>query len=1191
MSFVTETGKRILPNRTIIDTTAKETETSTSKKKRYLPYDFVGPPAKDQERIEEPKPEIISKEVTLKPNEKVDVTWENESGELTTSNVSARNLRTFETNLQSRNSRIISASVNGDVFYKSPTTKEWQLQVMKYHQYNYEKYGVVPYSLITQVNVPSEISQMGVEPEYRDISYKVSLGIISEDEGNRQLNIIVSKSQTVEYMKQYGSFGTYPQYRSIKKGGISVYGEFPEARHPKAGQPITWKDLKKRYPAIELRKTSEGFQTYMDYNKWQREQNNPLGEVLSTVFNPNAVQYPIESLRGPTWKPSMGFRWENPAMKQVRSQSQYGYTQDWEKGNWFNIASKVVSSPFVSIPISYTIGNVFGYINRGKTSEPLFKIGKFGVQKQHLITGALIGGSAPIVGYQFYESFEKGGMDALRDEVLRFSATAFLNVSAFHYGYKSGSRIRLEQKVSLESDKPLMYGERYYKSLFGKQKTLFEVSGAEYGWNPDITSYQGNIESDIVFTPSRTGMYYPKSFKLGVEPIPKNQAIVPYTPKLPMVAGGLSFATGFITMSNYPFKELTIGMVDLSPKNISWDVKPVDNLISFKGTPRELQKPFGYRSIMGKIKYMPDLITHKGYPIKEIPVEDWMDTSIPREKSLVPISKSADIIPYHAFDIVGFGKLTMTKYITQKGYGYNIKTVITPFPSKILSEQPSKNYVRLMDKTGKQIGHSFIYKDEGIIEMEKSKGKSWYERTSDINIPSSQIKTPGDVWLKNTPSKTFWKTIDRYVKGKSHPLVEEGYKNPFPNVERSLITRPQMSLAKRNLYWLFGSKPVAVIFVGNKEFYRLFAEQPITSFIRRKGTSFTLKDLRNKWDKELGGGIYPGDIISGGEGQQTILKPPETRFKTDVDRQMDKISETSSKKIFTVPEELKKPVYQPPHPIPVQKTGSILELDYYQQYDFVKNKIQTVKPGILTSNAMKQFFNVKLEPIQANKSILELDVITSQIPYQMQNLSSKQMNIQSLDSQFEQKYDYKRFKKLSMGQTIMKGNVEKGKGYNVFVKDRVYVHGKKRYEERYIKINENSLSKRDALSLGGTVVNESASATFYINESGKPVSDKGLSISVDPWSSISGMFYTRDNKHIESTSYRINTQGEINQISARGWLAERRKMEKTFSIKNRPARNVKIIDGMSIWKGLKIDNDFFNPDINRLVRGGFDIGF
>ena len=127
----------------------------------------------------------------------------------------------------------------------------------------------------------------------------------------------------------------------------------------------------------------------------------------------------------------------------------------------------------------------------------------------------------------------------------------------------------------------------------------------------------------------------------------------------------------------------------------------------------------------------------------------------------------------------------------------------------------------------------------------------------------------------------------------------------------------------------------------------------------------------------------------------------------------------------------------------------------------------------------------------------------------------------------------------SVGRKPIKKKPSLG-GFNVFVKDRTYVHGKRRYRERFTRINRNPLTEQDAMSLMGTALNESAAATGYIKPTqGKP---KRLPFRVDSWNSLEHMFYqNKDNRFVENTEFRINTPGEIRGISAKGWMSQKQR--------------------------------------------------
>jgi hypothetical protein len=118
--------------------------------------------------------------------------------------------------------------------------------------------------------------------------------------------------------------------------------------------------------------------------------------------------------------------------------------------------------------------------------------------------------------------------------------------------------------------------------------------------------------------------------------------------------------------------------------------------------------------------------------------------------------------------------------------------------------------------------------------------------------------------------------------------------------------------------------------------------------------------------------------------------------------------------------------------------------------------------------------------------------------------------------------------------------IEDEQGFDVYVKDRYIVHGKKKYEERFVKLNRQPLRHSDAMGFGATIVDNSAAASFKI----KPTNKKPGKPSIDimSWGMLRNLFYKRNNTFIERTTHRISTPGEIREISARGWIAEKRKL-------------------------------------------------
>ena len=105
----------------------------------------------------------------------------------------------------------------------------------------------------------------------------------------------------------------------------------------------------------------------------------------------------------------------------------------------------------------------------------------------------------------------------------------------------------------------------------------------------------------------------------------------------------------------------------------------------------------------------------------------------------------------------------------------------------------------------------------------------------------------------------------------------------------------------------------------------------------------------------------------------------------------------------------------------------------------------------------------------------------------------------------------------------MQKKLQLTKGYNVLAR----VRGK------FVKISKSPVSKGEALQLGSKYVQGSAAATFKLEKTGKLVrKKKGLYV-------LSPMFRTKttskgETLFIEKTKYRINTPGELSQITLKG---------------------------------------------------------
>jgi hypothetical protein len=104
-------------------------------------------------------------------------------------------------------------------------------------------------------------------------------------------------------------------------------------------------------------------------------------------------------------------------------------------------------------------------------------------------------------------------------------------------------------------------------------------------------------------------------------------------------------------------------------------------------------------------------------------------------------------------------------------------------------------------------------------------------------------------------------------------------------------------------------------------------------------------------------------------------------------------------------------------------------------------------------------------------------------------------------------------------------------GYNSYAKQ----------SDKFVKLNKYPLQKNQALAMAADATDNSASASFKVAKTrGKPKSDP-RSFSFNSFKFTK----TKDNGNSESykeqNTFRIDTQGEVEGISAKGWLAKRNK--------------------------------------------------
>ena len=178
--------------------------------------------------------------------------------------------------------------------------------------------------------------------------------------------------------------------------------------------------------------------------------------------------------------------------------------------------------------------------------------------------------------------------------------------------------------------------------------------------------------------------------------------------------------------------------------------------------------------------------------------------------------------------------------------------------------------------------------------------------------------------------------------------------------------------------------------------------------------------------------------------------------------------------------------------------------------DIISEQKKATKPII----DIKQEQELKRTPIQ--KPIV--DIISEQKKATKPILEEETTEIQEKDKKKEFEFEFPKFK-------LEKLRKQKQEAYNVYAKEK----------GNFIKVNKEPLPKNKALNLGSKVVDNTASATFKIKEYGKTEKADDFIFF------RRNKFRKKNDNYIEKNTYRIDTQGEIQGITVKGWLARRKK--------------------------------------------------
>jgi len=104
--------------------------------------------------------------------------------------------------------------------------------------------------------------------------------------------------------------------------------------------------------------------------------------------------------------------------------------------------------------------------------------------------------------------------------------------------------------------------------------------------------------------------------------------------------------------------------------------------------------------------------------------------------------------------------------------------------------------------------------------------------------------------------------------------------------------------------------------------------------------------------------------------------------------------------------------------------------------------------------------------------------------------------------------------------------------YDVYVKERSMYHGKIRKGFRFAKANRQPLTEQDAMSLGGDITDNTSAVSFRLKKvKGTPTR---LDRPLQEFRTRSYKFTKKGETYIEKPEYRMDTPGELQQVSALG---------------------------------------------------------
>ena len=211
------------------------------------------------------------------------------------------------------------------------------------------------------------------------------------------------------------------------------------------------------------------------------------------------------------------------------------------------------------------------------------------------------------------------------------------------------------------------------------------------------------------------------------------------------------------------------------------------------------------------------------------------------------------------------------------------------------------------------------------------------------------------------------------------------------------------------------------------------------------------------------------------------------------------------------------------------------EKQKFYQTTYIKtntNQAQDFKLNILNSQLIKTMpYSNLISVIKVDTSLKEnigtSTIDSTKIDYieDISQVSKYDLDIK-IDTIEKEIIEETTIKDLKFKKKAYRKQEEKGKGYNVYVRER----------GRDIKVNKKVLPYNKALNLGAEVADNTPSVTFKL----KKAQAKNLEQD-DATFLLKNKFEKRSYGYVEQNTFRIDSEGERQGITVRGWLANKRK--------------------------------------------------